>query len=217
MRIVATYGVWREPQWLVDEMRANLAWVDGFAEVDDRDRTGGWGNEGEYRRRQRAACIEAGADWVLVTSPDERWELGAGDKIRGLAEAGRDVFYRFKLCEMWTPKQYRVDGRWGRLRRTRLYRLRDGQTMSTKRIHAPPIPVSPKLPTLDVDIRVYHLKMINPQNRPARRAAYLAAEGTPRRQRWGHLTDEAGIHLATPEPGRGFAPRYTRDYRFLAG
>lgn len=218
MKLVVTYGVWREPQWLVDQMRANLAWADGFAEIDDRGRVGGWGHEGEYRARQRQACIDLGADWVLVTSPDERWESRAAENIRALVDQGpQDVVYRFPVHEMWTLTDFRVDGRWGRQRRTRLYPLHPGQEMSAKAIHAPPVPIVPAYQCTDVDVRIYHLKMINPANRPARAAAYRAAEaasGRRRKRGWRHLTDMTRLDLKRIETGRHFHPPYEGGYRF---
>ena len=53
--LVVTYTVRDEPQWLVDQMRENLAWCDRFVEVDNRGQRGGWGHEGEMRQRSKVA------------------------------------------------------------------------------------------------------------------------------------------------------------------
>lgn len=215
-RLIAVYGRRHEPDWLIDEMVANLSpWVDGFACVDDRQRaaTEAWGHEGQFRARQREAAIGAGADWVLVVDPDERLEDRAGEVIRPLMD-GPDALYRLTLCEMFTPTSYRIDGKWGLFRRTRLYRVRPDQRMSSKPIHAPPVPVLTGLPRIDIDVNLYHLKMIEPANRVQRARAYMRAEvqhGARRRQ-WGALAQTIGMRLQPIPAGREFSPGYTRPY-----
>lgn len=220
-RIIATYAVRREPKWLVDELRANLAWVDGFAEIDNRRQVGGWAHEGELRARQRAACRELDADWVLFVDPDERIEDRAACIVRDVADAGgRDVVYGFALREMWTPTAYRVDGQWAAKKpRRRLVALVDGVQWPNKPIHCGLAPTSVALRRVTLDLRLYHLKNIEPANRKARAAAYLAADPDFRWQRregrdWDWLWDETGLQVTQIEPGRGFTPAYTRPYLF---
>ena len=215
-RLVAVYARRHEPQWLVDELRANLSpWVDGFAEVDDRARsaTESWGHEGALRARQWEAAREAGADWVLMVDPDERLEDRAGEAIRPLMN-GRDALYRLTLREMFQPTAYRVDGKWGLLRRTRLFPLREGQQMSAKAIHAPAVPVLTNLLRLDLDVNLYHLKMIEPANRQRRAVAYGRAEAQHgvRRRQWGALSQTHGMRLEQIPEGRQFTPGYSRPY-----
>ncbi len=217
-RLIAVYSRRHEPDWLVEDLRANLdPWVDGFAEVDDRDRPASepWGHEGQMRTRQRQAAIDAGADWALVVDPDERIEDQAGSIIRPILEHERgEVLYRLRLCELFAPDAYRVDGRWGALRRARIYPVRPGQHMSSKPIHAPPIPVNTGYPRVDLDVNLYHLKMIEPQNRPERARAYARAEaqhGVPRRH-WSRLHQTSGMRLQPLSSGRGFSPTYNRPY-----
>lgn len=217
MRLIAVYARRHEPQWLIDDMRANLApWVDGFAEVDDRDRdpAEAWGHEGQMRTRQRQAALDAGADWVLAVDPDERIEDRARTALRPLLARIRPSLIRLPLRELFAPDQYRVDGVWGRYRRTRLYPLMDGQTMSDKPIHAPAVPVGSGLPRLDIDVNLYHLKMVEPQNRPARANAYAGAEAQHgvRGRRWARLAQTGGMRLAAIPRGRRFTPGYHRPY-----
>lgn len=217
MRVIAVYARRHEPQWLIDDMRTNLRWVDGFAEVDDRDRdpAEAWGHEGQMRARQRQAAIDAEADWVLVMDPDERLEDRAGQVLRPLLARDRgDVIYRLRLREMFTPSQYRVDGKWGLYRRARLYPVRDGQVMSGKPIHAPPVPINKDYRRIELDVNLYHLKMIEPANRARRTRAYAAAEaqhGVAARN-WGPMSRSGGMRLQAVPLARRFTPPYTRPY-----
>jgi hypothetical protein len=215
-RLVAVYARRHEPQWLIDELRANLSpWVDTLVEIDDRARsaTEPWGHEGALRARQWQAAADAGADWVLMVDPDERLEDGAGGKIRPLMD-GPDALYRLTLREMFQPAAYRIDGKWGLLRRTRLFPLRPGQQMSAKAIHAPAVPVLTNLPRLDVDVNLYHLKMVEPANRQRRAVAYGRAEAQHgvRRRQWGGLTQIHGMRLESIPEDRRFTPGYSRPY-----
>ena len=215
-RLIAVYGQRHEPDWLVADMLTNLTpLVDGFAFVDDRARPAGeaWGHEGDFREAQREAAIAEGADWVLVVDPDERLEDRAAEVIRPLL-GGPPTYYRFRLRELFAPNAYRVDGRWGMIRRTRLYPVQPGQVMSRKPIHTPPIPIAPALPTVTLDLNLYHLKMIEPANRPARGRAYAAAEIQHRapRRAWSGLSRTLGMRLEPVPAGRGFSPAYTRPY-----
>jgi hypothetical protein len=215
-RLVAVYARRHEPSWLVDELRANLAWVDQIVEVDDRERPASeaWGHEGQLRARQWQAAAEAGADWVLMMDPDERLEDCAADTIRPLLE-GPDGLGRVTLRELFRANAYRVDGRWGRIRRTRLFRLRPGQQMSDKPIHAPAVPIRTGMPTFEIDVNLYHLKMVEPENRQRRAVAYGRAEDQHgvRRRQWGALAQTHGMRLEQIPAGRGFTPGYTRPYR----
>ena len=215
-RLVAVYGRRHEPQWLIDELIVNLSpLVDDIVCVDDRQRaaTEAWGHEGRFRAQQREAAMAAGADWILVMDPDERLEDRAGQTLRHLAD-GPDAIYRLALRELFAPAAYRIDGHWGIVRRARLYRALPGQEMSAKPIHAPPVPIHTGLPKIDVDLNLYHLKMIEPANRRHRARAYALAEhqhGVRRRQ-WAALSLTAGMRLQPIPPGRGFTPGYTRPY-----
>ena len=215
-RLIAVYGRRHEPQWLIDDMVTNISpWVDDIVCVDDRNRPASeaWGHEGRFRAAQREAAMAAGADWILVVDPDERLEDRAGTVLRPLMD-GPDVLCPFALREMFNPNAYRIDGKWGIVRRTRMYPARPGQEMSTKPIHAPPVPIHSGLPKVDIDVNIYHLKMIEPPNRVHRARAYALAENQHRvrRRQWGALSLTAGMRLQPIPEGRGFTPGYTRPY-----
>lgn len=223
-RVVATFAVRSEPQWLVDDLMANLRpWVHDFAVIDNREQRGGWHHEGELNARKRALCEQMGATWVLFVDPDERIEDRTADGILGRLESGHpgDV-YGFEFYEMWTPTQFRVDGDWGRkLPRHRLFRLAAGQVFANKPIHCGIVPAHRNRQRHTLPWRLYHLKNIEPRNRVERAAAYTAADPEFRHQRregkdWSWLHDETGLELRTIEPGRGFTPPYSRPYLFTA-
>lgn len=215
-RLIAVYGRRHEPQWLIDDLLANLApMVDDIVCVDDRQRaaTEAWGHEGRFRAAQRDLAMAAGADWILVVDPDERLEDRAGQVLRPLTD-GPDTIYRFAMRELFKPNAYRIDGKWGLVRRARLYPARPGQEMSAKPIHAPPVPIHSGLPKMELDVNIYHLKMIETPNRIHRARAYALAEAQHgvRRRSWGALSLTAGMRLQPIPDGRGFTPGYTRPY-----
>jgi hypothetical protein len=218
MKVAAVYARRHEPQWLIDDLRTNLAPFAGtILELDDRGRPAdqAWAHEGQLRARQRQMALESGADWVLIIDPDERIEDRAAAALHPQMRKlrGQRVILLLRLRELFAPDRYRVDGKWGMYRRGRLYPLHEGQIMSTKPIHAPPCPVKDHR-RVPVDVNLYHLKMIEPQNRPARAAAYSGAEqqaGVAAR-RWGQMTRSRGMVLQGIPAGRRFSPPYTRPY-----
>ena len=119
-RIIAAFAYRYEPDWLIDDLRENLSWVDGFAELNDRDRSDLWGVRGDRTHRLMRIAMAMEPDWIFYTAPDERLEDRAATVLRRLAERGRHDRYSVRLREMWTPDRYRVDGVWGGKRRGRL-------------------------------------------------------------------------------------------------
>lgn len=233
-----------EPDWLVQDFVTNVEpWVDEVVIVDDRaNKTEFWGHEGKYRLKQRKLLEKAGADWAAISSPDERWENGAAETIRPLIEklGKTKSLIGFPLCELWraTPEsqiQIRTDGIWGRKRRTRMYPLLPGQRYTTRKLQTSPTPIEGGYRKIPTDVRLYHLKMIEPENRLARADAYqamdpdhqLISRRAPqfqtldgdhgnrfRAQGYKYLADEKGIELTDIPADRGFTPPYTQPYYF---
>lgn len=220
-RLVAVHG-WRwEPEWLVQELWQNLApIVDDTVFVDDRARTGPWGHEGAYRRRQRALLRDAGAEWVLLTSPDERFEDGAGEAIREVIEHGpQDQVYTLRVCEMWTPTAYRVDGSFAHRPRFRLFPLAAMERrLPNRRIHSKPVNKTLRRRAVHLDVRIYHLKHILPENRARRVATMKALDAETGKHRpavWEEfLADDAAVQLEEVPPDRSFSPPLTRDFHW---
>lgn len=235
-RLVAVFGIKYEPQWLVDELIENLkGWVDDFAIVDCRYRKDElWIHEGQYRVLQREAYMALDADWVLVTSPDERFEDRAGDIIRPLIDGKKDrIIYEFPLREMFTPTKYRTDGIWGRKTRPRLFPVLPGQTFTNRSIQSSPTPNDGSYTKQLLDVNLYHLKMIEPENRDMRAIVYekldpnyrlqnpnaarwkrLDPEGKFRKDGYHYLAKTEGMELELIPKGREFSPAYTKKYIF---
>ena len=195
-RIIAAFAYRYEPDWMIEQLRENLSWVDGFAELNDRARTETWGNTLERTAALMEIVREMGADWVYYTAPDERLEYRAGAVLRDLAERGKHDRYRLRLREMWTPDSYRSDGVWGRKWRTRFYR--PGTSGKGR----------------NVDLNIYHLKMIEPENRKERARVHSLYNTWDNGSRgFDYMTDERGLVLERIPADRGFLPPYT-PYRF---
>lgn len=227
LRLVAVTARRSEPDWLVDDLIKNLAWVDevGVIEVD---KAGPWGHEGKLNARKRELARSMGAGWVLFIDPDERIEDAGGPVVRELLAHANvyqpDTVFGFALKEMWTPTQYRIDGDWGRkLPRMRLFKLRreGSQRFANKPIHCGVSPRSVNTVRVPLPINLYHLKNIEPANRRERAKAYHEADPKHEHQRiegngWGWLYDEAGMELEAVPEDRQFTPGYHSPYLFTA-
>ena len=105
--IVAAYAFRYEPDWLIEELRENLSWVDGFAALDTRGHKDVWVPRKERVEGMQALGREMGATWMLHLDPDERLQDGAEETLRKLSR-GSHPRYSLKMCELWTPDKYRV-------------------------------------------------------------------------------------------------------------
>lgn len=201
-----------EPDWMIDQMKENMSWVDEFVIYDTRDKDELWHHEGHYRLVLREMAREKKADWVLVCAADERYEKNAGEIIRPLIDYSNDNFvYSFKMRELFHPKWYRVDGIWENKARDRLYPLKDTQKMSFMPIQSPPTPVG-GLERVDVDVNIYHLKMIEPENRTLRTRVFEKLDPKHIYQPMGYeyLDDEREAVLERIPEGREYYPKYKK-------
>lgn len=210
--LTAIYARRDEPQELIDGLRENLRWVDQIIEVQT-PRSGPWPHEGELNAHKRELLAAAGAGWVLFIDPDERIEDRAAELIPPLlSSVSRRAVLTFPFREMWTPTQWRADGAWGaKGNRKRMFHLHHGQRFPNKPIHCQPTPIVSRLSRVELPVFMYHLKMIEPENRRQRARAYLDADPAGRwlnGGNWQQLVDETGLELADIEPGRGFTPPY---------
>lgn len=197
--IVAGYAHRYEPDWLIDQLRANLGWVDGFAVHDDRENSAVWSVAKERNQKVIDKAVEMGADWVLFTAPDERWSPNAEQVIRAAIEDKPKGRFAFPLRELWTPTEYRVDGVWGHKRRARLYRpaaFKSGHIYVLR------------------DVNLYHLKMIERTNRERRVEVFNQHNKWDNRTTgFDYLADETGLTLEAIPPALMYKPKY-RTYEF---
>lgn len=176
--------------------------------VDPNDKMG-WDEPGN-RRVLVTAGQEVGADWFLTVDADER----VGDRfwhdlddIVGWADREGVVACSFRLRELWDrPDQYRADGIWGRKTKAAFFRnLGAAHQFDEAEWHGEWVPMqvweTPACQVIDYDL--YHLKMIDPAARRARRARYEALDPRLSFQPVGYayLTDETGIELRRIPPG----------------
>lgn len=187
--------------------------VDGWIALDDRASGEAISSEADRRRRLVARARELGADWVLAVDPDERFEQGLAARLPALLRARRDVVWTFALRELWTPDRYRVDGLWGRKAVGRLFALAAGQVFSDQALHGPWYPLEPKPELRASGLNLYHLKMLTPDRRRARRDLYNSIDPERRWQAIGYdyLADESGLVLEAIPPGRGYHPPHRED------
>lgn len=208
-RLIAVYS-FRHDADLVPDLLANLDFVDDAIGHDDRARVGGWYHEGQTRRALIERAKDAGADWILGIDPDERFERGAGSAIRRLIQTNDKVSFSFSIREMWTPTSYRSDGIWGVKARPSLFPVKPEQAFHDLRVHSPWTPKGYLVRRTGINL--YHLKMINPANRVARRDLYKSLDPGRSIQAIGYdyLTDETGIEL-TEIGDRRYYPEYREE------
>jgi hypothetical protein len=162
-----------------------------------------WDEVGNYRALVRAA-IRHRADWIASLDADHRVEIDFRDRAERLIRRGRPLgveAWSWQVRELWgTEDQWRADGIWGDKRRANLFRARSDHAFDERRLHARKAPRQaaflghyPK-----GDLIVYHLRMVAPDDRAARRERYErmdpSAEFQPD-EGYAYLTEEAGLAL----------------------
>jgi hypothetical protein len=164
------------------------------------------------RRRLIEAAWEHGADWLLGIDADERLECGFRARAeREIARAeglGSDALW-VPFRELWEPARVRVDGIWGAKRKACLFRSARTHGFDDRRMHThwaslpPPAGGWP-----EADLRLYHLRMIEPADRIARYQRYRRLDPHDQWQPMGYeyMLDDSEIELEDVEPGREYAP-----------
>jgi hypothetical protein len=164
-------------------------------------------------RRLTEAAWEHDADWLLGIDADERVEEGfrarALEEIARAEAADEDALW-VHFRELWDrPDQMRVDGLWGAKRKLCLYRSSHEHVFHDQRLHIHWASMAiPPEERRQADLRIYHLRMIEAEDRRARVARYERLDPEHEWQGIGYryLIDEEGIELARLEPGRGYRP-----------
>lgn len=167
-----------------------------------RDDLQGWDEVDNNRRLVRAA-LEHGADWIVALDVDERVEHRFRDRaeraIRRGTRLGLDAFAT-PMHELWDSSDtWRADGVWGRKGPARLFAARHDHSFDTRPLHGSKAPLQSKRLGIYIpaDVRIYHLKMIEPAARIARRSRYehLDPEELFQPEGYSYLTDETGLKL----------------------
>ena len=170
-----------------------------------------WDEVGNHRALIAAALRHA-ADWILCVDADERLEREFRPRAERVIARGRLLgysAYAVRLRELWdAPTHYRVDGIWGRKMMARLFRARADHEFDARSLHGIKAPLqarrSGRFPR--ADLTIYHLGMLRPGDREARRRRYQEADPERRWQAIGYeyLTDERGLTLRAVARGREF-------------
>lgn len=170
-----------------------------------------WDEVGNHRLLIAAALRHA-AEWVLCVDADERLERTFRARAERVMARGRLLGYSalaVRLRELWDhPHQYRTDGIWGRKMVARLFRARQDHEYDPAPLHGVKAPLQARrrgrFPA--ADLTIYHLGMLRPEDREARRRRYEEADPERRWQRIGYeyLTDPRGLTLRRVAARRAF-------------
>jgi hypothetical protein len=171
-----------------------------------------WDEVGNYRRLVKAA-LATGATWAISLDADERVERRFRARAERVIARGRPFgfsAYAVRLRELWgAPDRFRADGVWGRKAPPRLFALRADHAFDERALHAAKVPLQARrggrVPLADLE--VYHLRMIRPEDRRARRERYERLDPEARwqpREGYAYLTDETGLELRAVDPRRGY-------------
>lgn len=175
------------------------------------------GSQGEnedalLRRKLIEAAWKYDADWLLGIDADERVEDGfrrrAEEAMRRADLEGHRAYWVHWL-ELWEPARCRVDGIWSTKRKACLFRSSRDHRFHSRRIHThwASLP-EPADGWPAADLRIYHLRMIDPADRLARVQRYRRLDPDLVWQPMGYdyLLDEEGLELRDIEHGRGYTP-----------
>jgi len=170
--------------------------------------------DGRNHRALTEAAWKHDPRWLLGIDADERVERDfrarADREIERAAAAGHDAMW-VHFRELWDhPLTYRADGIWDQKRKVCLFRASPNHRFDDRRVHAlwasMPVPEG-DWPTADLEI--YHLRMLDPADREARRSRYERIDPDHVCQPIGYdyLLDSSGLELRTISPGREYFPR----------
>ena len=174
--------------------------------------------EWDERGNIRAVVTAAGRhdpEWVLWIDADERVERDFRRRAEQVIARGRPFghgAYNLRLRDLWdTPATYRADGIWGRKLAPRLWRHRADHVFDERALHGIKVPQQVwsggRIPTADLEL--YHLRMIRPEDREARRRRYEELDPEARWQPergYAYLTDATGVRLKPVRPSRDYRP-----------
>jgi hypothetical protein len=214
-KLVAAFAFRYDEQLVPDLLKNIEPFIDDYVAWDDRQSGKKWTHEGELRRHLIDLASAKQPDWILIVDPDERFEKSAGNKIRKLIKTKNKIIYGFRFRELWSPEQYRVDGVWGQKIKYILFPLLPGQIFMDLHVHCQTSPQNPDYKRVVTDLNLYHLKMIDPQNRIDRVKLFNELDPSRKIQSIGYdyLADESGMVLEKIPDAKKYDPPYREDYQ----
>lgn len=151
-------------------------------------------------------------EYLFLIDPDERIEKNAREKFEKEVNINKNCLgFGFKLRELWDDKnQYRYDGIWGTKMKWNIFKNAVFQTFEFKKHHNYFLPlnvvkdISHK--AKKVDINIYHLKMINKQDRIIRWEKFKKLDPTNKFQSIGYdyMIDTKGLKVKKISKGREY-------------
>ncbi|MFA5955092.1 glycosyltransferase family 2 protein [Hyphomicrobium sp.] len=168
-------------------------------------------HEVSNRHRLLTEAARLGADWILCADADERFEERFLRRLRVEARMGDErgePVRLLQLVNLWNSRNhYRADGlcqpRWS----ARMFRLPPTITLRSPGMHQPWFPQELQHESrANMRANLYHLRMIERQDRVARFEKFSMVDPDSRDQAVGyrHLIDEAGLKLKRISMGRGY-------------
>jgi hypothetical protein len=168
-----------------------------------------WDEMGNFRSLV-AAAMRHSPDWLVSIDADERLERDFRARVERVIRRGRWLrasAFALAIRDIWgSSDRYRVDGIWGNKSRRSLFRADEDHQFDTRRLHAHKVPVQARC--LTADLIVYHLRMLDGNDRWERRRRYERLDPEARYQPqygYAYLTDERGLRLRDVPPRRGYA------------
>jgi hypothetical protein len=235
-RILALLAFRNEMRFLPDYFESVRPLVDGVVALDDGSTDGSgdfvaaqpevlrlirlppstdhvWDDALNHRRLVEAAW-EHRPDWLLGLDADERLEQGFRARAEQEIERARREgvrAWRVHVREIWDdPLCYRADGIWGKKSSARFFEARRDHEFHMQRLHCHWAPLNSRQGDdfAQADLMLYHLRMLTPEDRAARRARYESLDPNREQQSIGYsyLTETEGLRLERIAPDREYRP-----------